>query len=116
MILASFQVRCDWCHRACSPSSNEGYVHAERWDAAIAGILAAATSPDRARPAVDVGGPPGHPLHLCAACADRGRPPVRLPEKAKRKPKPAGQLPPSMPSLPDTTPSLFDHQEVGTTP
>ena len=108
MILASFQVRCDWCHRACSPSSYEGYQHVERWDAAIAALLAAATSPDRPRPAVDIGGPPGHPLHLCAACAGRGRPPVRLPEKAKRRrtEKPREAEPALPPTAIDLT--LFD--------
>jgi len=34
-----------------------------------------------------IGGPPGHPLHLCRACWDRGTPPVALPAKTKRRRK-----------------------------
>lgn len=85
-ITIAADVRCDWCHRAIvSMHSGLQRVPLHRLGQALAD-LEAQVDQDMGgwQRGHHIGGPPGHPLHLCRACHDRGTPPVALPAKTKR--------------------------------
>lgn len=88
-ITIAADVRCDWCGIAIA-SMHPGLqrVPLNRLDQALDALTAKVDHDEGGwQRGHHIGGPPGHPLHLCRACWDRGTPPVALPAKTKRRRK-----------------------------
>lgn len=86
-ITVALDVRCDWCGMSIAAMHHSlQRVPLHRLNEALDALIERATE-DRGGYVAGhaIGGPPARPLHLCRACHDRGRPPVRLPAKVTKK-------------------------------